>query len=183
MKKNIFALAAAALFAFGMTACTEEPINPINPGEGTEVNTPMVKSAADLIGTEWEYVLDLTAGMDTDLLACMDSATIADMLTMTFGLNFDSSYAHLTFPEDVIGLNVIEDGDDFTIEEVQEMAYAYTYDASTTSGTLTGSNLGTLVLPFTYDEANDIITISMMVASEDDEDNAVPFNLVFNRVN
>ena len=183
MKKSFFLIAAA--LTLGFAACTDEPVNPVIPGEGgNEVSAPMVKSAADLIGTEWEYTLDLGAGLDLgDLYDCMDSADIAGMLTMTFGLNFDASYAHLTFPEDVIGLNVVEDGDDYTVEEISEMAYTYTYDASTTSGTLTGGNLADLVIPFTYDTANDQITISMLVADEGDEANAVPFILVFSRVN
>ena len=185
MKKNIFALAAAALFAFGMTACTDEPVNPINPGNGTDVTTPMVKTAADLIGTNWEYTLDLSAGMDLSELAdCMDSADIADMLSLTFGLSFDTNYAHLTFPEDVIGLNVVElDDETYTVEEISEMAYSYTYEASTTSGTLTGGNLDDIVVPFTYSETNDEITIDLLFADENDEANAIPVQLVFSRVN
>lgn len=179
MKKNIFAIAAAVLM-LGMTACQKEDNNDIVSGSGnTEAR---VKSVADLVGTNWEYTLDLSAGMDQELLDCMDSATIADILTMTFGLSFDASYAHLTFPEDVIGLNVVEDGDDYTVEEVSQMNYSYTYDASTTSGTLTGGNLGDLVIPFTYNTTNDQITINMMVADEGDEDNATPWVLVFSRV-
>ena len=186
MKKNIFALAAAALFAFGMTACTDEPVNPINPGNGTDVTTPMVKTAADLIGTEWEYTLDLSAGMDSADIAflyeCMDSADVAALLSMTFGLSFDSTYAHLTFPEDVTGLNVVENGEDYTVEEIQEMAYTYTYNGTTQTGTLSGGNFGDLQIPFTYDTTNDQITINMMVAEEGNEANATTWVLVFSRV-
>ena len=185
MKKNILFAAIAAL-ALGFAACTDEPVNPVNPGNGGDVNAPMVKSASDLIGTEWEYTLDLSAGMDSADIAflyeCMDSADVASLLAMTFGLSFDSTYAHLTFPDDVTGLNVVEDGDDYTVEEIQEMAYTYTYDATTTSGTLTGGNLGDLVIPFTYDPANDQIAIDMMVAEEGNEANATPWQLVFSRV-
>lgn len=175
MKKSISLIAAAAM-AIAMTACQpEEPI--IIDNGGAETNTVMVKSAADLIGTEWTYTLSLTDMIGDDLADCLEGID----LDLVFGLNFDTNYAHLTFPEDVIGLNVVENGEDFTVEEIQEMAYEYTYDAATLSGTLTGGNLDDIVLPFTYDETNDIITVSMMVANEGDETNAVPFNLVFSR--
>ena len=178
MKKNIL-FAAVAAVALAFTACTEEPVI----DNGGNVNpTPRVKTTADLIGTNWEYTLDLSAGMDPDLLDCMDSATIADMLTLTFGLNFDADYAHLTFPEDVIGLSVVEDGDNYTVEEIQGMDYVYTYDASTTSGTLTGGNLDDIVVPFTYNNITDQITIDLMVADEGYETDAMPFLLVFSRV-
>ena len=186
MKKSIFALAAAVLM-LGMTACQKDEIidngNVVTPGNASN---PRVKSAADLIGTEWEYTLDLSAGMDSADIAflyeCMDSADVAALLSMTFGLNFDSTYAHLTFPEDVTGLNVVENGEDYTVEEIQEMAYTYTYNGTTQTGTLSGGNFGDLVIPFTYDTTNDQITIDMMVAEEGNEANATPWTLVFSRV-
>ncbi len=179
MKKNII-FAAVAAVALAFTACTEEPI--IDNG-GNVTPTPRVKTTADLIGTNWEYTLDLSAGIDySELADCMDSTDLAAMLSLTFGLNFDADYAHLTFPEDVIGLNVVEDGDNYTVEEIQEMAYTYTYDASTTSGTLTGGNLDDIVVPFTYNTTTDQITIDLMIADEGDEANAMPFQLVFSRV-
>lgn len=182
MKKKIF-FAAFAAVALAFTACTDEPVIIDNGGTTNPVASTCVKSAEDLIGTNWEYTLTLDFDIDEDLMDCLDSADIADMLTMTFGLSFDSAYAHLTFPEDMIGINVIEDDESYSFEEIEEMAYTYTYDPSTLSGTLTGGNLDEIVLPFTYDETNDIITVSMMVASEDDEDTAVPLSLMFNRVN
>lgn len=180
MKKNIFFAAFAAL-ALAFTACTDEPVIIDNCGTDPVVSTG-IKSAEDLIGTNWEYTLTLDFEIDEDLLDCLDSADIAEMLTMTFGLSFDSAYAHLTFPEDMIGINVIEDDESYTFEEIEEMAYSYTYDPSTLSGTLTGGNLDDVVLPFTYDPANDIITVSMMVAYDDDDESATPFDLVFSRV-
>ena len=181
MKKNILIAAIAAL-TLSFTACQKDDVNPVDNG-GVN-NNARVKSTSDLIGTNWEYTLDLSAGMDLSELAdCMDSADIADMLSLTFGLNFDADYAHLTFPEDVTGLNVVENGEDYTVEEIQEMAYTYTYDASTTSGTLTGGNLDDIVVPFTYSETNDEITIDLLFADENDEANAIPVQLVFSRVN
>ena len=186
MKKNIFTLfAAAALLAFGMTSCEKEDNNNsvVNP---TNENA-RVKSAADLIGTEWEYTLSLGT-IDTAELIAMgydtaDLADFADMLTMTFGLNFDADYAHLTFPEDVIGLNVVEvDDENYTIEEITQMDYTYTYDPATHTGTLTGGNLADLVLDFTYDVTTDGIIFNMFFADEGNEANAVPFQLVFSRV-
>lgn len=184
MKKNIFTvLAAAAMMTFGLTSCQDEVIDPINPAQGDNV---LVKTAADLIGTNWEYTLDLSEGfeIDDDLADCLSSEDLADLFTMTFGLSFDANYAHLTFPEDVIGLNVIEiDDENYSVEEITEMAYTYTYEASTTSGTLTGGNLDDIVVPFTYSNANDEITIDLLFADENDEANAIPVQLVFTRVN
>ena len=184
MKRIIFALVSAVLM-FGMSSCQKEEFSVndpfVNPGDNT---AQRVKSVADLIGTEWEYTVDLSAGIDSaDMAAlyeCMDSAEVAAMFSMTFGLNFDTTYAHLTFPEDVIGLNVVEGDDDFTVEEISQMDYTYTYDPTTHTGTLTGGNLDDLVIPFTYDATNDQITISLTV---DEEDGTIgTWNLVFGRV-
>lgn len=184
MKKNIFTvLAAAAMMTFGLTACQDEVIDPVTPVQGDNV---LVKTAADLIGTNWEYTLDLSAGfeIDDEMAEYIDSAMLEEMFSMTFGLSFDADYAHLTFPEDVIGLNVIEiDDENYSVEEITEMAYTYTYEASTTSGTLTGGNLDDIVVPFTYSETNDEITIDLLFADENDEANAIPVQLVFTRVN
>ena len=186
MKKTFFAFVAVALM-LGMVSCQKEQIdtnsNRETPGTNDNVR---VKSAADLIGTEWEYTLNLAADMDSadldSLYDCMDSSDVADMLTMTFGLTFDTAYAHLTFPEDVIGLNVIEDGDDYTVEEISQMNYSYTYDPTTMTGTLTGGNLDTLVLDFTYNATADAIIFNLMVSEDGDENNATPMQLIFHRI-
>ena len=96
-------------------------------------------------------------------------------LSMEFGLNFDESYAHLTFPEDVTFLTVT---DDFSVEEIEKMDFAYSYDATTTSGTLTASELE---IPFRYDEATDAIMIDMNFAVEGFEDEAETYTIVFHR--
>ena len=186
MKKNIFTLfAAAALLTFGMTSCEKEDNS--NPVVNPSNENARVKSVADLVGTNWEYTLSLGT-IDTAELIAMgydtaDLADFADMLSFTFGLNFDANYAHLTFPEDVIGLNAVAvDEDNYTLEEITEMAYTYTYDPATHTGTLTGGNLDDLVLDFTYDVATDGIIFNMLFADEGNEANAVPFQLVFSRV-
>ena len=189
MKKSTILIAAALLL--GMTACQKEDVQPIivngdNIPQMGDENYPLVKTAADLIGTNWEYTLDLSEGfeIDDEMAECLSSEDLADLFTMTFGLSFDANYAHLTFPEDVIGLNVIEiDDENYSVEEITEMAYTYTYEASTTSGTLTGGNLDDIVVPFTYSETNDEITIDLLFADENDEANAIPVQLVFTRVN
>ena len=50
MKKNIFALAAAAVLAIGMTACEPEVIT---PGENPTTTNARVKTTSDLHNTDW----------------------------------------------------------------------------------------------------------------------------------
>ena len=143
MKKSII-LAAAAAMILGLASCTDEPII---PGNGNEViDNPMVKSTADLIGTEWTYTLELNP-----------IEFIEDTLNLTFefGLNFDEEYAHLTFPENVTFLSA---SDDYTLEEIESMNFNYTYDLATTSGALITSELE---IPFRYNAAEDAILIDM----------------------
>lgn len=176
MKKSIFFAAIAAL-TLSLASCDKEENNTVDNGV---INTELrVKSVTDLIGTEWTYTLSLTDMIGDDLSDCLEGID----LDLVFGLNFDTTYAHLTFPEDVIGLNVVDNGNGYTVEEIQQMDYTYTYDPSTQTGTLSGGNLDDIVLPFTYDYTNDIITVSMMIANGEDDDNPVPFDLIFSRVN
>lgn len=183
MKKAFFALAAAALM-LGMTSCQKDEIIVSDPTVNPLAN-PLVKSASDLIGTEWEYTYDFSASIDSAELAalydCMDSADVEAMFSMTFGLTFDTNYAHLTFPEDVEGWSVVDDGTDFTVEQVTGMDYTYTYTLATLSGTLTGGNLDTLVIPFTYDAANDDIIVTLTIDEGDGTTSTM--TLVFNRAN
>ena len=96
MKKNFFAFAAAVLM-LGMTACQKEDDNTIaNPETG---NTLMVKSVADLAGTEWTYTLSFSDIIGVEMGDCAEITG----LDLQFGLNFDNSYAHLVFPENVTG--------------------------------------------------------------------------------
>lgn len=178
MKKSILIAALAAL-TFSFASCDKEEDPIINNGNNGEINTELrVKSASDLIGTEWTYTLSLTDFLDSTLANCIENAD----LNIVFGLNFDSAYAHLTFPAEVIGLNVVEDNGVVSINEISQMDYTYTYDPATLSGELSGGNLDDIELPFTYDATNDIITISLLLANEDDEDNPIPFSLILERV-
>lgn len=186
MKKNILIVALATL-TLAFAACQKEEIsNPINtnPNGGSQpgdYSGLRVKSVADLIGTGWSYSLFMgDSATFAELGDCMDSADIIEMLTFEFGLNFDTDYAHLTFPDNVIGLNVVDNGTDYTVQEISQMDYTYTYDPATLSGTLSGGNLDDLVIPFTYNTATDEITVVLTV--EEDDNSTSTFPLVFSRV-
>ena len=180
MKKQFFLIAAALLL--GMTACQkEEQIVPIN-GNDIEENV-MVKSAADLIGTNWTYVMNDTISLGDFGCDSVDGI----VLNFEFGLSFDSSYAHLTFPENVVAFNLMADGDEYGLQEVASMDFAYTYDPTTQTGALTANamddngNPTTCQIPFTYNTTSDAITIVLHIADEGDEDNTYAFPLVFTR--
>lgn len=180
MKKQFFLIAAALLL--GMTACQkEEQIVPIN-GNDIEENV-MVKSAADLIGTNWTYVMNDTISLGDFGCDSVDGI----VLNFEFGLSFDSSYAHLTFPENVVVFNLIADGDEYGLQEVASMDFAYTYDPTTQTGALTANAFdedgepSTCQIPFTYNTTSDAITIVLHIADEGDEDNTYAFPLVFTR--
>lgn len=180
MKKQFFLIAAALLL--GMTACQkEEQIVPIN-GNDIEENV-MVKSAADLIGTNWTYVMNDTISLGDFGCDSVDGI----VLNFEFGLSFDSSYAHLTFPENVVAFNLMADGDEYGLQEVASMDFAYTYDPTTQTGALTANAFdadgepSTCQIPFTYNTTSDAITIVLHIADEGDEDNTYAFPLVFTR--
>ena len=164
MKKILF-LAATAAMMLGLAACTDDPIVPIDDN-GTTVDNPMVKSVDDLVGTNWAYTLEIPP-------IEIEGETID--VSIEFGLNFDDEYAHLTFPDNV---TVFSMSDEYTLEEIEEMNFAYSYQASTTSGTLI---CGEMEIPVRYDETTDAILIDMMLAYEEDEDGAESFTLVFHR--
>lgn len=180
MKKQFFLITAALLL--GMTACQkEEQIVPIN-GNDIEENV-MVKSAADLIGTNWTYVMNDTISLGDFGCDSVDGI----VLNFEFGLSFDSSYAHLTFPENVVAFNLMADGDEYGLQEVASMDFAYTYDPTTQTGALTANAFdedgepSTCQIPFTYNTTSDAITIVLHIADEGDEDNTYAFPLVFTR--
>ena len=181
MKKQILLIAAALLL--GMTACQkEEQIVPINGSNDTNENV-MVKSASDLIGTDWTYTLNDTITFDG--MVCDSIEGI--VLNFRFGLSFDSSYAHLSFPENVVAFDLVQDGDEYGLQEVANMNFAYSYDPTTQTGALTANamdndgNPTTCQIPFSYDTTTDAIIITIHIADEGDEDNAYAFQLVFHR--
>ena len=169
MKKHLLFIAAVALL-LGLASCEKENNTP---------NTSKVKSVADLIDTQWTYVYSDTIVFDPNCDAYI--------LNMEFGLYFDSNYAHISFPENVIAMNCIDNNGSFTMDEVEEMNFIYTYTASTHTGALTvndvddNGNPTTFQIPFTYDEDDDAIHMVLHIADDGDEDNAIPFTLTFHR--
>lgn len=178
MKKRVLFVAIATL-ALAMTACSEKE-NFANTGNEATESYALVKSTADLIGTEWTYSIDT-------VYAEYDGDTIAVPLDMQFGLSFDSTYAHLSFPDNLTVLNYVAANGGYTLQEVQEMQYAYNYDAATHTGTLTADtyddngNPDTYQINFTYDIASDAIIVELQVAYEDTPNNINTCYLIFHR--
>lgn len=185
MKKNIIILAAAAL-ALGMTACTDEIVTPEIIDNSSEIGAEArVKSAADLIGTEWTYTMEDIYFVDEN----GDTVASLPLSDLVFGLNFDSTEAHLVFPAEVSMVSTTTDANgELTLEELGQMGFAYTYDLATTSGTLTATDNDVtgetidMTIDFTYDVPNDGIIVYIPVAFDDDT-NATTLQLVFARAN
>ncbi len=186
MKKNIFAIALIAI-TFCMVSCQKDPITP-NENNGA---TPRVAVTSDLIGTDWTANFSLG-----DLIYAMTGTTLSDYgcqfpegfdSTMTFHINFDNEYAHISFGDNMSVINVVEMAGGYTNEEIENMDLAYVYDGSTHTGTLTAvgndenGNPINYQIVFTYDDAADTITINMMFANAEDEDTTINFPLVFHR--
>ncbi|MBR1784242.1 MAG: hypothetical protein IJ760_02250 [Bacteroidales bacterium] len=177
MKKSTFILAAAAL-ALGFASCTDEPIIPEIEGGSEVVAGVRVKSVADLVGTEWTYTMD-----DMTFDDGFGNTVTIPMDDLVFGLEFGTDVAHLSFPENMVMLSLNED---YTLEELEGMGFAYTYEAATTSGTLTATDNDItgetidLTIPFTYNEATDAININLGLDYGDEEE-PVYMQLVFNR--
>ena len=183
MKKQIVLIAAALLLC--MTACKKETITPMN---NHQPETTLVKSTADLIGTEWTLTLDLSDSLYINDGGCGWADSIkSQLLQLEFGLTFDSTYAHITFPDNVTVLSLGEVDGEYTMEEIESMDFAYTYDPTTHTCSLTANTLDedgnpdTYQIPFTYDTTTDAIIINMTFAFEDSEDNTISFQLVFHR--
>ncbi|MBQ6069945.1 MAG: hypothetical protein IJK84_10625 [Bacteroidales bacterium] len=183
MKKQIILVAAALLL--GMTACQkEENILPINNGSDN-YETALVKSVSDLIGTDWTYTYN-----DTLAIPGYECDSIEGLiLNFSFGLSFDSSYAHLTFPENVVAMGIVETSTAgmYDLQEISQMDFAYTYDPTTHTGTLVATvydydgSHATYELPFEYDTTTDAITVTFSLAFEGDTENSFPFEMVFHR--
>ena len=180
MKKNILALAAAAVLAIGMTACEPEVIVPgDNPTNPTNPTSPRVKTTADLDNTDWTYSVTTTelvnALMGTNV-PCMDSTAEE---TYVFGLNFDGTYAHFSFPENVMAFG----GGEGELEQITGVSYEYSYNGTTHTGYLTvaaedmDGEETIAPLEFTYDDATDVITFNLdMFYAED----GTPLTLTLN---
>ncbi len=159
MKKNIFAIAAAAILAIGMTACEPEVIV---PGDNTTPNTnARVKTTADLHNTNWTYTMtfsEFLTNMGADL-SCVEGF---EDDTMSFGLNFDGEFAHFSFPDNVMAFG----GDEGELAQIYGVSYTYSYDGTTHTGYLDGvvdddDDDDANELQFTYDDATDVITFNL----------------------
>lgn len=179
MKKSILMIAAAAMFAFGMTSCTDEPVIINGEGTGTEGITPRVKTTADLIGTNWTYTMDSLVAVD----AFGDTISIPSLGDL-FYLNFDADYAHFSFSDMVEAWGMSADG--MTMEQISGVDYEYSYDGATHTGSLNGTiedENGTEVatsLTFTYDDLTDEITFIIPMAFEGDT-TEIDVPMVFHR--
>lgn len=176
MKKNILIAAVAAL-TLSLTACQKDDVTPVNNG-GVNTNA-LVKSTADLHNTDWTYSVTTTelinALMGTNV-PCMDSTAEE---TYTFGLNFDGTYAHFSFPENVMAFG----GDEGELDQISGVSYEYEYDGTTHTGHLTvtaeemDGDEGIAPLQFTYDDATDVITFNLPLFYADDN---TPLTLTLN---
>ncbi len=174
MKKNIFAIAAAAILAIGMTACEPETIVP-GENNAPQTSNARVKSTADLHNTDWtctvtyfEFLSNL--GIDTTCISGMDDET------MVFGLNFDGTYAHFSFPD-----NIMAFAGEGEMQQISGVSYEYTYNGATHTGYLDGvaddENDNPGQLEFTYDDATDVITFNLNLFYAEDE---TPVTLTLN---
>ena len=178
MKKNIFAIAAAAILAIGMTACEPEIIT---PGDNPATPNPnaRVKSTSDLHNTDWTCTVTYAEFLSSML--GIDTSCIPDFEdeTMLFGLNFDGTYAHFSFPDNVIAFG----GDEGELQQIYGVSYTYSYDGTTHTGYLDGvaeNDEGEDVpaqLQFTYDDATDVITFNLPMFYADDN---TPVTLTLN---
>ena len=179
MKKNIFAIAAAAILAIGMTACEPETIVP-GENNAPQTSNARVKSTADLHNTDWtctvtyfEFLSNL--GIDTTCISGMDDET------MVFGLNFDGTYAHFSFPD-----NIMAFAGEGEMQQISGVSYEYTYNGATHTGYLDGvaddENDNPGQLEFTYDDATDVITFVLNMFYAEDE-TPVTLTLNFSRNN
>ena len=191
MKKKIF-IAAAVAVLLGMTACQKEQITLDTPAAPATPGAPaMVKTTADLIGTDWTSTLNLS-----DLLYAMTGMNLSDYgcdsvigfdSAMVFHIEFDSNYAHITFSENMVITNVTEIASEYSINEIEQMNLAYQYSSATHTGTLTAVGVDednqpiNYQIAFTYSETDDTITINLLFANAEDEDTTITFPLVFHR--
>lgn len=166
MKKSIILIAAAALLS--MTACQkDEPvvINPNSNASNTPANsTAKVKTTADLHNTNWACTVSYTEFINSLMgTPCTDSI---DDETYVFGLNFDGTYAHFTFSDNV----GVYGGVEGLMEQITEVSYEYSYDGTTHTGYLVvaaedaDGNDVPAQLEFTYDDDTDVITFELPMA-------------------
>lgn len=185
MKKNIFAIAAAALVLCLASCQKEEIVSNATTNNGTTNNEPTsnarVKTTSDLNNTDWSYTVTYSEFIYN--MTGADLSCVPDFVddTMTFGLNFDGNYAHFSFPSNVEALG----GDENGLQQISGVSYTYSYDATTHTGYLDGvaedenGNDVPAQLEFTYDDATDVITFVLPMT--DETDSPVTLTLVFVR--
>lgn len=191
MKKSILVIAVAA-FVLCLSSCKKENVIPEGNNDSTGNTTTRVLTTADLTGTNWSATLSLG-----DLIYAMTGMTLSDYgcqfpegfdSTMVYHINFDPQYAHITFSDNITIVNVAEAAiGEYTMEEIQQMDFAYAYDHATHTGTLTAEgtdengNPINYQIPFTYDDNADTITITLQFANAENENVTINFPMVFHR--
>ena len=177
MKKNIFIAAIAAL-TLSLTACQKDDIVPVVDNGGVNGNA-RVKSTADLHGTNWSYTTTYSEFLSNLLGSDFSDVENFEDGTLTFGLTFDGTYAHFSFPGNVEAYSADQ--------QIFGVSYTYTYDGTTHTGYLDGmaedanGNPVPARLQFTYDDAADIITFNMnMFFSGDGSSSTLTLNFARN---
>lgn len=191
MKKSILLIAVAA-FVLCLSSCQKEKVvregdNLFNDGPATS----RVMTTADLAGTNWTANLSLG-----NLVYALTGTNLNDYgcqfpegfdTNMVYHLTFDPQFAHITFSGNISMINVAEVAGEYTMEEIQQMNFAYVYDHATHTGTLTAVGTDENGAPinyqidFTYDDNNDTITIYLQFANAENENTTINFPLVFHR--
>ena len=183
MKTRIFVIAAAA-FALCMAACQKEenlvPANGVN-NVTNDLNgaAPKVQTTSDLDSTDWTHTTTYAEFLTNLLGANLCGLDQLENDILAFGLNFDGTYAHFSFPTEVEAWG----GDENGMQQIYGVSYTYFYDGATHTGYLNGvaedenGNDVPAQLQFTYDDATDVITFVLpMVFAED----GTPVNLTLN---
>lgn len=184
MKRNILVIALAA-FVLCLTSCQHDPIT-----TDTELQmTPKVTTTADLIGTDWTANITFE-----DMFSTMTGTSLEDIqlpedleTTMSFHINFDAEYAHITFSDNIEMWQMMEVEGEYTMTQIEQMDLAYVYDGNTQTGTLTAVGVDengeayNYELPFTYDVVNDDININFNFVAGEEEETTFTFPLVFHR--
>ena len=87
---------------------------------------------------------------------------------MTY-LNFDGTYAHFTFSDNVEIWGL--DADNMMMQQITGVDYEYSYDGTTHTGALNGTDDedNTVSLGFTYEDATDAITFILNLFYAEDE--------------
>ena len=180
MKKTIFVAAAAAML-LSFASCQKEDITTIdNNTPVTPSSNARVKSTSDLHNTNWVYTVTYNEFLG-DMLG-LDMTCMQDFEddTLTFGLNFDGTYAHFSFPDNIEAYG----GDEGMLQQISGVSYSYSYNGTTHTGYLDGVSEDNDTVPaqlqFTYNDTDDDITFVLPMFYADDS-TAVNITLVFQR--